>query len=225
MQRSGSVWQRVSIPFREVLHSDSCLSVMRCREFSTSFHPFQGSAPFGRLAGLDFIKDGRFVSIPFREVLHSDLATSATSAVGHAVSIPFREVLHSDRGICPSTTTETGFHPFQGRAPFGHDKELWFEIPLSIRFHPFQGSAPFGQCQSIVRSSLSFGLSFHPFQGSAPFGQYVINKSDQVDFRGFHPFQGSAPFGRQESCTQSNYTVSRFPSLSGKCSIRTLVNL
>ena len=138
-----------------------------------------------------------------------------------------------------------GFHPFQGRAPFGQyvegligiQKFLMFPSlsgKSSIRtqwtswswsrdnrlsFHPFQGRAPFG-LRRLGNLSACVKRRFHPFQGRAPFGLVQYSTYFHAPFS-FHPFQGRAPFGLTEviSATQGKYM---FPSLSGKSSIRTV---
>ena len=62
------------------------------------------------------------VSIPFREELHSDQRQLlGTLSKKRKVSIPFREELHSDGGLLcfKRSGLKIGFHPFQGRPPFG----------------------------------------------------------------------------------------------------------
>ena len=113
----------VSIPFREDLHSDTSIA-------SSGKH-----------------RKRHKVSIPFREDLYSDeidwgrgepmILPSFPSLSGKTfirtrrrkrsaktcrkVSIPFREELHSDGGLLcfKRSGLKIGFHPFQGRPPFG----------------------------------------------------------------------------------------------------------
>ena len=120
--------------------------------------------------------------------------------MGVDVSIPFREELHSDTGsFCfLPILQQAGFHPFQGRAPFGQDFVGILRVAKRIGFHPFQGRAPFGLLLKL------FHIAFGPRSC-------------------FHPFQGRAPFGLDEIYEASRYYVEKFPSLSGKSSIRTFI--
>ena len=114
---------QVSIPFREDLYSDDSTQTFGTTMITSSFHPFQGRAPFGQ-APLTFGTGVRGESfhpfqgrapfghppstIFFEEIDLAFPSLSGKSSIRttklwdsepfglHQVSIPFREELHSD---------------------------------------------------------------------------------------------------------------------------------
>ena len=117
----------------------------------------QGTRQFPSLSGKTFIRT-RFL-------------LTKHGVLSPHVSIPFREDLHSDitNSFSAGMISPPGFHPFQGRPPFG----------------PKLGYSP----------TLSAGISFHPFQGRPPFGPLKIHPFEAPNDESFHPFQGRPPFG------------------------------
>ena len=162
------------------------------------FHPFQGRAPFGRY---------------YR-----------------------RKTIES----CISS-----FHPFQGRAPFGHEELIASKVTKKTSFHPFQGRAPFGLLKgyflgvlenmtfpslsgkSSIRTESFYGFCQDLSRFPSLSGKSSIRTWEQrVPCKGpcnpsFHPFQGRAPFGLHQKAKIARPPAARFPSLSGKSSIRT----
>ena len=140
----------------------------------------------------------------------------------------------------------TGFHPFQGRPPFGL-RNGQGNSSGDKSFHPFQGRAPFGRCrpheqrgrrpgtvsipfrEELYSDSIpspaprwSRQTCFHPFQGRPLFGQnFLQNDLWDVPGVGFHPFQGRPLFGLRPDGRCEAVITAKFPSLSGKTSIRT----
>ena len=187
------------------------------------FHPFQGRPLFGRRSGAQ-VRQGSvgkfpslsgktsirtwvkvlltltstFVSIPFREDLYSDRTGQARICADNQVSIPFREDLYSD------VNSERAY--FQDLIP---------------RFPSLSG-------KTSIRTYLQrwFNSVEEP-KVSIPFREDLY--SDYITFRtilrkqevGFHPFQGRPLFGLRCQGKLNKGTSSRFPSLSGKTSIRT----
>ena len=108
------------------------------------------------------------------------------------VSIPFREELHSDTGAVAveRSVVYWRFHPFQGRAPFGHFqygqgwKARFYVVSIPFRedlysdmvlycarraggdagFHPFQGRPLFGQTLKIDQTTAKLLLVSIPFR-------------------------------------------------------------
>ena len=116
-----------------------------------SFHPFQGRPPFGRLKTNAFIpgdEETLFPSLSGKTSIRTPRRIYHFQPRGPEVSIPFREDLHSDTYRAhPFSPSEDGFHPFQGRPPFGpsvHQKRQDHRNRV-VCFHPFQGRPPFGR--------------------------------------------------------------------------------
>ena len=189
----------VSIPFREVLYSDRNPKSRSKNRARDCFHPFQGSALFGRygLYGVAY-KVRYVVSIPFREVLYSDLDE-------------FVKILEA---------TKNSFHPFQGSALFGPIKLVPSDSHTTYGFHPFQGSALFGRKQHFRPHKIVW-LGFHPFQGSALFG---LHRRPGWTGLPIHPFPSLSGKTSIRTLAVVGSLIARgwmFPSLSGKTSIRT----
>ena len=89
-----------------------------------------------------------------------------------------------------------GFHPFQGRAPFGRGSKQTNSSPTRLKFPSLSGKSSIRTNQAKAKRRKRQLLDFHPFQGRAPFGLTGQFVSYQREFR-------------------------EFPSLSGKSSIRT----
>ena len=114
------------------------------------------------------------------------------------VSIPFREELHSDaNNLRPQLgTLKLGFHPFQGRAPFGRNGQSY------------------GQPKRCCYVSIPFREELHS-------DEHTTHLEPRTKQDSFHPFQGRAPFGHVfDQAKRADFRI-RFPSLSGKSSIRT----
>ena len=62
---------------------------------------------------------------------------------------------------------------------------------------------------------------FHPFQGRPPFGLQLCRHDFSEESQSFHPFQGRPPFGLAPEIDVPAELRGKFPSLSGKTSIRT----
>ena len=164
------------------------------------------------------------------------------------VSIPFREELHSDgqRNTNHRMVFPKSFHPFQGRAPFGHRDPRIVGIDYTEKFPSLSGKSSIRTKHSNLTVDCKQGVSFHPFQGRAPFGLMNSAMMPQpgvyvsIPFReelhsdfsnllqksyclspSFHPFQGRAPFGPLHLSPYEPEQQDMFPSLSGKSSIRT----
>ena len=192
---------RVSIPFREDLHSDT-LSPARLRTSPVT------------------------VSIPFREDLHSDKAALTAANTEKQVSIPFREDLHSDSSTSHSAPAHirVGFHPFQGRPSFGQG--TWgrkvdgvFEAFPSLSGKTFirtlrLSSTPAAGCTRLFPS-----LSGKTFIRT----HCQNNRQRPRPTKGFHPFQGRPSFGQKIAEMVDRFYWLQFPSLSGKTFIRTQI--
>ena len=118
--------------------------------------------------------------------------------------------------------TKKSFHPFQGRPPFGQEVKACagraqaegVSIPFREDLHSDTVTA-----YTLRHTKL---LSFHPFQGRPPFGQIVGNNATIIlKLFCFHPFQGRPPFGQWVDSVPLDPEAKKFPSLSGKTSIRT----
>ena len=94
-----------------------------------------------------------------------------------------------------------------------------FSKALERGFHPFQGRPPFGQALSVAPLTVYKWLCFHPFQGRPLFGPW--SRPGREGRRRFHPFQGRPLFGHITFGPRSYSLYTPFPSLSGKTSIRT----
>ena len=115
------------------------------------------------------------------------------------VSIPFREVLYSDSSWTQrmSANNKGGFPSLSGKCSIRTpNKASWFSNLKMIVSIPFR-EVLYSDSQQGILVFEPENDSFHPFQGSALFGHHVV------------------------SITSGNH-VYTFPSLSGKCSIRTV---
>ena len=89
---------RVSIPFREDLHSDAQKKYKKQKQSQASFHPFQGRPSFGRNRILNTAGRPSYGFHPFQ----------GRPSFGPYKSHPFSP-----------EDDEVSFHPFQGRPSFG----------------------------------------------------------------------------------------------------------
>ena len=112
------------------------------------------------------------------------------------------------------------FHPFQGRPLFGLSGFFDAEVKEVECFHPFQGRPLFGlRCDAQVVGLIP-EVSI-PFREDL-YSDFSIRISLQVNSSAsFHPFQGRPLFGRLHQVYYCAPDRVRFPSLSGKTSIRT----
>ena len=91
--------KRVSIPFREDLHSDYRLYSATYKARYVSFHPFQGRPSFGRYVYRRPPRPGVpgwFPSLSGKTFIRTYYKRSSSKRKFSLVSIPFREDLHSD---------------------------------------------------------------------------------------------------------------------------------
>ena len=165
------------------------------------FHPFQGRAPFGPQEDLqEAQKIVGSVSIPFREELHSDCAISMFSSSWLARRFPSLSGKSSIRTYMRKSqkwwTGFIGFHPFQGRAPFG---------PKTLKFHSFEPSVEFpslsGKSSIRTVTDQKFLLEVY-YIVSIPFREELHSDVYGVAYK-------------------VKDVLASFPSLSGKSSIRT----
>ena len=189
---------KVSIPFREELHSDSLPQRDFRARVLNGFHPFQGRAPFGLMNSAMMPQPGVYVSIPFREELHSDIQTTSNG----------------------TSCTTSRFHPFQGRAPFGQEIE---KETQTLKLNAFPSLSGKSSIRTFLDQSLS-GATF--WIVSIPFRE-ELHSDKQIDTSKsiVYEFRVSIPFREElhsDSARTAGFTLSSgFPSLSGKSSIRT----
>ena len=93
---------------------------------------------------------------------------------------------------------EEGFHPFQGRAPFGQKAKELAKQAQDKAFPSLSGKSSIRTIKKLQQVKAEDVASFHPFQGRAPFGRMPVRAIDKAE-------------------------TEAFPSLSGKSSIRTVV--
>ena len=113
------------------------------------------------------------------------------------------------------------FHPFQGRPLFGRLIVVITSNGIRECFHPFQGRPLFGLLELFY---IAFGprSCFHPFQGRPLFGQLQLVQTDQIKTEVVSiPFREDLYSDSNCGSESRNQRPERFPSLSGKTSIRT----
>ena len=199
----------VSIPFREDLHSDAMNQPQKKSRLRQSFHPFQGRPPFGReKSTYPRVTRKGSVSIPFREDLHSDSHRSKPTGTHQPSQFPSLSGKTSIRTKekIETVLTNLKFPSLSGKTSIRtgerHEKGPFSEF---FGFHPFQGRPPFGRdvLQSCAKAnfrvfpSLSGKTSIRT-RRKQPQGERVHN-------RGFHPFQGRPPFGPSRTVANIKY--------------------
>ena len=236
---------KVSIPFREELHSDiredsrngrqillgfhpfqgrapfgQIQAALRPEKECGSFHPFQGRAPFGLFAWRDFLQVLKAVSIPFREELHSDQIIQEVLNLLERVMFPSLSGKSSIRTLPGRPLSRSGilqrFHPFQGRAPFGQRNKKPALTAGKKKFPSLSGKS------SIRTRSLDRNRELDRNTVSIPFREELHSDSSFSirtacqDNSCFHPFQGRAPFGRMLSAVKDFIEILSFHPFQGR---------
>ena len=117
---------------------------------------------------------------------------------------------------------DKSFHPFQGRPPFGHIRQISYVVLRAVCFHPFQGRPPFGQIPLLVESILEGMMVSIPFREDLHSDETARIALIIYHIACFHPFQGRPLFGLLTLPHIAADKKKLFPSLSGKTSIRTI---
>ena len=115
----------------------------------------------------------------------------------------------------------SSFHPFQGRPPFGLEELKKGGEEIEKKFPSLSGKSSIRTSDQGSNTNGTRRHGFHPFQGRAPFGLLTGGSYYPRRQQRFHPFQGRPSFGRQMAVCKRSSRPSKFPSLSGKTSIRT----
>ena len=146
-QKSVQIRDAVSIPFREDLHSDISEFMKILEVTKTSFHPFQGRPSFGQGRQAYSVRReiNRFPSLSGKTFIRTEKIAEMVDRF-YWVSIPFREDLHSD----------------QGRQAHTIRRKTHVSIPFREDLHSDR--------VRVIQNCKKFGC-FHPFQGRPSFGQ------------------------------------------------------
>ena len=117
--------------------------------------------------------------------------------------------------------TIISFHPFQGRPLFGHVLKAILCCLRSKQFPSLSGKTSI-RTGSSERRNIQSHSSFPSLSGKTSIRtQQLLLARIEVPPDRFHPFQGRPLFGRVLGQILQALYEERFPSLSGKTSIRT----
>ena len=218
----------------------------------SGFHPFQGRPLFGQAIAFLVTGDASYLfpSLSGKTSIRTNSRKRLQNQRCSQVSIPFREDLYSDEVLFyrggqeaifqfPSLSGKTSIRTTSGftadqamdavvSIPFREELHSDFKDFISILKTAQNVSIPFREeLHSDVNCERAYFLDLVPkFPSLSGKSSIRTERSQAVcqryRTRSFHPFQGRAPFGLWMPKFCSIEFIIRFPSLSGKSSIRTV---